>query len=73
MHCLLSSFGSAETQRGEVAVSGSRMPTFVFAGGALAREAAGRTVAAAAGQPGHHRAVAAPVIATAVTECFLHR
>ena len=28
-HCLLSSSGSAETQRGEDAVSGSRMPTFV--------------------------------------------
>jgi hypothetical protein len=38
MHCLLSSLGSAETQRGEVAVSGSRMPTFVFAGGALPDE-----------------------------------
>ena len=38
MHCLLSSLGSAETQRGEDAVSGSRMPTLVFAGAALPEE-----------------------------------
>jgi hypothetical protein len=36
VHCFLSSVGSAETQRGEDAVSGSRMPTFVFTGAELA-------------------------------------
>ena len=35
MHCLLIWLGSAETQRGEDAVSGSRTPTFVFVGAAL--------------------------------------
>jgi hypothetical protein len=32
VHCAPSSFGSAETQRGEEAVSGSRMPTLLFFG-----------------------------------------
>ena len=38
MHCLLISLGSAETQRGEDAVSGSRMPTLVFAGAEVPEE-----------------------------------
>src|SRR4051794_16725020 len=38
MHCLLSSFGSADTQRGDDAVSGSRMPTLVFFGAAVEPE-----------------------------------
>jgi hypothetical protein len=32
MHCLLISFGSAETQRGDEAVSGSRTPTLLLLG-----------------------------------------
>src|SRR5215468_3992494 len=37
-HCLLSSSGSAETHRGEDAVSGRRMPTLLFVGAAAPPE-----------------------------------
>src|SRR4249920_1466674 len=65
MHCLLISLGSAETQRGEVAVSGSRMPTFVFTGAALP---AGLPEELLLPQPASPTtsAMAAPVIAPAI-------
>src|SRR6478752_2215935 len=65
MHCLLISLGSAETQRGEVAVSGSSMPTFVFAGAALAAELPEELLLPQPASP-ITSAIAAPVIATAV-------
>src|SRR6185312_13777687 len=65
MHCLLSSLGSAETQRGEVAVSGSRTPTFVFAGAALPAELPEELLLPQPASP-TTSAIAAPVIATAV-------
>ena len=62
MHCLLISFGSAETQRGEDAVSGSRMPTFVFAGAAVPAELPEELLLPQPASPATS-AMAAPVIA----------
>jgi hypothetical protein len=64
VHCLLSSVGSAETQRGEDAVSGSRMPTFVFAATELPAELPLLQPASPA------TSAAAPAIATTIRGLF---